>query len=99
MQRVAMARQRADREAGVCDHLPVLTRAALVGEQRVEVQVIAARPAAGAELDRLKLLQRSDVGEHLRQGQFAEHRSEDAKFHLLTSDATLVLRQAQDERS
>ena len=53
MQRVAVARQRADRQAGVGDLLAVVGRARLLVEQRVEVEMIAARPAAGAELDRL----------------------------------------------
>jgi hypothetical protein len=98
MKRVAVARQGADGEAGIRDHLPILARAALVGQQRVEVHVIAPGPAARANLDRLHLLQRLHFREHVLHGQLAEHRCEDAKFHLLTSNAKAVLRQARDER-
>ena len=52
MQRVAVARQRADGQAGVGDHLRVCLRRVRIARQRIEVEMILPRPAAGPELER-----------------------------------------------
>ena len=87
MQRVAVARQRADGQARVLDHRPVVAGRAGVVEQRREVEVVVPRPAAGAELDRLHVAQGQTLRQHRPDIQAAEHRREHAQLHrvLLTS--------------
>ena len=65
MQRVVVARQRADREPGVREHLAVLERARLVVDQRVDVEMIVAGPAPGADFNRVHLLERSHFRDHV----------------------------------
>ncbi len=55
-------------------------RAAIVGEQPIDVEMIASRPATGAELDRLNP-ERPHLLEHLRLIQLAEHRREQSELH------------------
>jgi hypothetical protein len=81
MQRVAMARQCADGEAGIGETLAVGLRVARACKQPVGVDVIATGPAAGADFDRRHVLERAYGLEHLGERQPAEHGSEDAEFH------------------
>src|SRR5450432_1172124 len=85
MQRIVVARQGADRQAGVRDHLAVVAGFGSVVEQRIEVEMIAAGPAACAELDGLDFSERPHLREHLRHLQRTEHGSEHTKFHRAAS--------------
>src|SRR5262249_47276249 len=53
----------------------------LVVEERVEVDVIAAGPAAGPDFDRLHLLERADLREHFLDAETAEDGRKDTEFH------------------
>src|SRR5688572_16868540 len=82
MQRIAMARQRADREPGVADHLAEIGRAPFVLQIGIDIDVIAARPGAGTQLDRFHLVERSHLRQHVFYAELREHGSKQPKFHF-----------------
>src|SRR5207247_4980260 len=81
MEWVAMARQRADRQARIIQFLPEGRRALRVGGERLDVHMIVARPAARAELERLDFSEGPHLREHLVERKFAEDRRKKTKFH------------------
>jgi hypothetical protein len=78
--RIAMTRKRADGEPGAVDPALVLRRAVFADEQFVDVQVVAARPSAGADLDRLDA-ERPHLGDHVRRAERPEDGSEESELH------------------
>jgi hypothetical protein len=85
MQRIVVARQRADLEARVRDPLPELASLRFVGEQRLRIEMVIARPAAGAELNRGDVLQGANAAQHRRRIEVAEHGREQSKFHRVSA--------------
>ncbi len=80
MQRIRVTRQGADREAGIGNQLPVLLKVTRF-LQAIEVEMVAARPAAGAELERFDTVERLDLLQHSRRIESGEHRREHPEFH------------------
>src|SRR5262245_42692481 len=83
MQRVAVARQRADRQAGIRDHGAVVGRLAAILQEALEIEMPVARPAAGSDFKRLYLAERPYLREHLLDAQPAEYGREETKFQRI----------------
>src|SRR5262245_48306865 len=101
MQRVAVTRQRTDRETGVGDLLSIRRGATVPVDHLVEiVQVSAAGPAARAELDGFDIPQRAHLRQHLVGTERAEHRREYPQLHrpLPASTASCTSTQAPPRR-
>src|SRR5579864_4389031 len=98
MERVAVARQRADGQPCVAQLLEERARASFVREERIDIEVIVAGPAARAQLQRLDSSQGADFGQHLLLIQPTQHRSEQTEFHrdsrLAPSDFSVSARTA-----
>ena len=90
MQRIAVTRQGANREAGVGNHPPVVARLRRVVHQIIELEMIGPGPGARAKLDRLNFSERLHLREHLFSAELSKNRREDSKFHqLLTVGASI----------
>src|SRR5581483_8991757 len=81
VERIAVARERADRQPRVLELVPERVRAAVALQQRVHVEMIAAGPSAGPELQRLNLPERSNLVDHLLLRERAEHGREQPQLH------------------
>src|SRR5688572_27057573 len=92
VQRVVVARQRADLKARVRDPLPELAGLRRVREQRVRIQMLMARPAAGAELNRGDVLQCANAAQHRRRIEVAEHGREQSEFHRVSAKVSALTR-------
>ena len=80
MERVAVAAERADREAALLDRAEQVALLRGVAEQRVGIAVRVAGIVAGAELDRLDAEGRHPV-EHLLEREIGEEDCEDSELH------------------
>ena len=92
VQRIAVAREGADGQAGVGQQLPIGRGAAVTFDHLSEViEVRTPRPAAGPQFDRFHVPQRLHLRDHLGRREVSEYRCEYAQFHrtLPTSSAGL----------
>ena len=80
MEGVAVARQRADREPRIGDHLSVLTGARWISE-RAQVHMGVTGPTARAKLERLDVAEGLHLCDHVAYGERAEHSGEKPDLH------------------
>src|SRR5204862_7997606 len=80
VQRIAVARQRTDRQPCVGDHRAVIGEPPFVTKQTLHVEMAVAGPPAGANLQRLDFSERLNPREHLLDVETAEHRREQTEF-------------------
>jgi hypothetical protein len=83
MERIAVARQRADRQAGVGDHLLVLASRRWIGQQQIELDVSVSGPATRSQLDRVDAPERAHLCEHVLDAQRRKDGCEESNFHTL----------------
>ena len=81
MKRVAVTRQCADCQAGIAELPAKLSRPLLILCERVDVEMVVTGPSARSKLERLNLLERPHLCQHLVERQLAEDRREETKFH------------------